>query len=128
MNFSTNITKIGDDVSSKWTTMINAVANKEYDLLLSGNSQTGSRAKLVDFSFAIIPTSLRIIFMKGRDSANWLVYFNAFLTDSWQAMPGLILATLFLYVGLQYLAYKVNKYIFQYKSVLSITSILIGRC
>ena len=45
LNFTTDVTKMVCEECSKWTEMKNVVANKEYDLALTGNSLIYSRLR-----------------------------------------------------------------------------------
>ena len=53
-----------DGKSKGWSVLMQTVVDRKNDLFLSGNSLTESRAKVVDFSFPIIPTSVRLIYLK----------------------------------------------------------------
>lgn len=57
LNFTTKLTRVSS--TEGWNYMINSVKNQSYDLVLSGNSQTYSRSKIIDFSFPLQMSSLR---------------------------------------------------------------------
>ena len=105
LNFTTKITKIG----SKWPTMINYVANQDYDLVLTGNSQIPSRSKTVDFSLNIVPTSLRLFYVKSTaGTSNWFVYFKSFSQKSWIGTVTTTTLAFIFYTILQFLSTKVS--------------------
>ena len=110
LNFTTKITKISCDKCSKWTTMTNYVANHEYDIVLTGNSQIHSRSKIADFSFPIVPTSLRLFYVKSTaGTSNWFVYFKSFSHKSWFGTVITTMLAFLLYTILQFLSTKVSK-------------------
>ena len=94
LNFSTSVTK-SSVTSGIWSSMMNSVKRKEYDLVLSGNSQTWNRAKFVDFSFAITPSTLRMFYLRDSESLNLSLYINSFHSSSWIAI---ITSLVFLFV------------------------------
>ena len=87
------------------------VTAKKYDLFLAGNSLTESRAKIVDHSFPIILTSVRMIYLRhsesASDSSTW-VYTQSFLVISWIVIASMTLLTFVIYFFLQRLANKVH--------------------
>ena len=103
------------------------VVDRKNDVLLTGNSLTESRAKLVDLSFPIIPTSVRLIYLKdsnvATDSSKWLtsafesfstdpvVYLQSFLTISWVLIMVMTILVFVIYVLLQIIANKVSLFI-----------------
>ena len=93
------------------------VAAKKYDLFLAGNSLTESRAKIVDHSFPIILTSVRMIYLRhsesASDSSTW-VYTQSFLVISWIVIASMTLLTFVIYFFLQRLANKVHMIFFSY--------------
>ena len=48
--------------NGSWSSMVAAVSERRMDLSIAGYSQTPSRGELVDFSFGLMQTSLRIIY------------------------------------------------------------------
>ena len=92
-------------------------AANEYDLFLAGNSLTESRAKIVDHSFPIILTSVRMIYLRhsesASDSSTW-VYTQSFLVISWIVIASMTLLTFVIYFFLQRLANKVHMMFFSY--------------
>ena len=94
LNFTTSVTK-SSVTSGIWSSMMNSVKRKEYDLVLSGNSQTWNRAKFVDFSFAITPSTLRMFYLRDSESLNLSLYINSFHSSSWIAI---ITSLVFLFV------------------------------
>ena len=85
LNFTTSVTK-SSVPSGIWSSMTNSVKRKEYDLVLTGNSQTWSRSKFVDFSFAITPSTLRMFYLRDSESLNLSLYVNSFHSSSWIAV------------------------------------------
>ena len=85
LNFTTSVTK-SSVPSGIWSSMTNSVKQKEYDLVLTGNSQTWSRSKFVDFSFAITPSTLRMFYLRDSESLNLSLYVNSFHSSSWIAV------------------------------------------
>ena len=110
LNFTTDVTKVVCGNCSKYTVMKNAVANNEYDLALTGNSLTHSRSKTFDFSYPIVPTSLRLFYVKSSaGSSHWFVYFESFLFESWIGTVCTTSVAFLLYLILQFLSTKVKK-------------------
>ena len=108
LNFTTVVSKMS---RMRMRALINkGLPNKDYDLALTGNSLTYSRSKNFDFSFSIVPTSLRIFYVKSTaGSSNWFVYLKSFVYESW---IGIIITTsiAFLsYLVLQLISTKVKK-------------------
>ena len=112
-----------DGRSKGWSDLIQTVADKKYDLFLAGNSLTESRAKIVDHSFPIVPTSVRLIYLRNPNSAtsgswltsalesfstNSLIYVQSFLKVSWIAIIFMTVGAFVMYLILQNIAYKVN--------------------
>ena len=97
LNFTTNVTK-STVKSGIWSSMMKSVKNREYDLVLSGNSQTASRAKFLDFSFAITPSSLRMFHLRDSESMNYRLYINSFKAISWAGI-GTSVISIFVLVG-----------------------------
>ena len=113
--------------SKGWSVLMQTVIDRKHDVLLSGNSLTESRAKLVDLSFPIIPTSVRLIYLKdsnvATDSSKWLtsaiesfstdpvVYLQSFLTISWVLIMVMTILVFLIYVLLQIIANKVSMFI-----------------
>ena len=113
--------------SKGWSVLMQTVVDRKHDVLLSGNSLTESRAKLVDLSFPIIPTSVRLIYLKdsnvATDSSKWLtsaiesfstdpvVYLQSFLTISWVLIMVMTILVFLIYVLLQIIANKVSMFI-----------------
>ena len=85
LNFTTTVTK-SSVTSGTWSSMSNSVSRKEYDLVLSGNSQSFSRSKIVDFSFPMTLSTLRIIYLRDSESLNLSLYINSFQSSSWIAI------------------------------------------
>ena len=102
------------------------VVDRKNDVFLSGNSLTESRAKIVDFSFPIIPTSVRLIYLKdsnvATDSSKWLisaiesfstdpvVYLHSFVTISWVVIMVMTIIVFLIFVLLQVIANKVSMF------------------
>ena len=102
------------------------VIDRKHDVFLSGNSLTESRAKLVDLSFPIIPTSVRLIYLKdsnvATDSSRWfisafesfstdpVVYLQSFVTISWVLIMVMTILVFLIYVSLQFIANKVSMF------------------
>ena len=109
--------------SKGWSVLMQTVADRKHDVLLSGNSLTESRAKLVDLSFPIIPTSVRLIYLKdsnvATDSSRWfisafesfstdpVVYLQSFVTISWVLIMVMTILVFLIFVLLQITANKV---------------------
>ena len=112
LNFSTILTKLEDGKKKGWDALIQTVAYKKYDLFLAGNSLTESRAKIVDHSFPIIQTSVRLIYLRhynlAADSSRW-VYTQSFMPGSWIAIVLVTLGLFATYVVLQHIANQVKK-------------------
>ena len=85
LNFTTSVTK-SSVTSGIWSSMINSVYRNEYDLLLSGNSQSFSRAKIVDFSFPLTLSTLRMLYLRDSEALNLSLYINSFHSSSWMAI------------------------------------------
>ena len=85
LNFTTSITK-SSVTSGIWSSMMDSVKRKEYDLVLSGNSQSFSRSKIVDFSFPLTLSTLRMIYLRDSESLNLSLYINSFQSSSWIAI------------------------------------------
>ena len=116
-----------DGKSKGWSVLMQTVVDKKYDLFLSGNSLTESRSKVVDLSFPIIPTSVRLIYLKdsnvATDSSRWfisaiqsfstdpVVYLQSFLTISWVVIIVMTILVFLIYVSLQIIANKVSMFI-----------------
>ena len=98
LNFSTLITKMKED---NWSGMINSVVDKKHDILLSGNSLTEYRSRIVDLSFPIVPTSIRLIYTRRMERPKWLFYLKSFPLESWISTICMAFITFFIYVGLQ---------------------------
>ena len=97
---------------------------KKHDLFLAGNSLTESRAKIVDHSFPIVPTSVRLIYLRNpslaSNSDSWftsaiesfstdsLVYVQSFLTVSWIAIIFVTVVAFSMYLILQKIANRVK--------------------
>ena len=117
-----------DGKSKGWSVLMQTVVDKKYDLFLSGNSLTESRSKVVDLSFPIIPTSVRLIYLKdsnvATDSSKWLisaiesfstdpvVYLQSFLTISWLLIMVMTILVFLIYVLLQIISNKVTIYVY----------------
>ena len=116
-----------DGKSKGWSVLMQTVVDRKNDVFLSGNSLTESRAKVVDFSFPIIPTSVRLIYLKdsnaATDSSKWfisaiqsffidpVVYLQSFLTISWVLIMVMTILVFLIYVLLQIIANKVTMFI-----------------
>ena len=127
LNFTTILTKMKDGKSKGWSVLMQTVVDRKNDLFLSGNSLTESRAKVVDFSFPIIPTSVRLIYLKdsnvASDSSNWVisaiesfstdpvVYLQSFVTISWVLIMVMTILVFLIYVLIQIIANKVSMFI-----------------
>ena len=127
LNFTTILTKMKDGKSKGWSVLMQTVVDRKYDLFLSGNSLTESRSKVVDLSFPIIPTSVRLIYLKdsnvATDSSRWfisaiqsfstdpVVYLQSFLTISWVVIIVMTILVFLIYVSLQIIANKVSMFI-----------------
>ena len=85
LNFTTTVTK-SSVTSGIWSSMSNSVSRLEYDLVLSGNSQSFSRSKIVDFSFPLTLSTLRMIYLRDSESLNLSLYINSFQSSSWIAI------------------------------------------
>ena len=80
LNFSTILTKMKDGKSKGWSFIMQTVVEKKHDLFLAGNSLTESRAKILDQSFPIVLTSVRLIYLKQSASqGRFMVSWNSFL-------------------------------------------------
>ena len=66
-----------------WSNMVDKVNRKEADFACTGFSLTLKRSKLVDFSFPLASTSLRMFYARDPSAVNWKLYFYSFRTDSW---------------------------------------------
>ena len=103
LNFTTSVTK--SSVSSGiWSSMMKSVKAQEYDLVLTGNSQTARRAKTLDFSFAITPSTLRMFYLRDSESLNLSLYINSFHSQSWLAIISSIFTLFILVTSLIFLA------------------------
>ena len=116
-----------DGKSKGWSVLMQTVVDRKNDVFLSGNSLTESRAKVVDFSFPIIPTSVRLIYFKdsngATDSSKWVisaieafstdpvVYLQSFVTISWVVIIVMTILVFLIYVLLQIIANKVSVFI-----------------
>ena len=124
-----------DGKSKGWSVLMQTVVDRKNDLFLSGNSLTESRAKVVDLSFPIIPTSVRLIYLKDSNvatdsskciihniaeiitsaiitiSTDPVVYLQSFLTISWVFIMVMTILVFFIYVTLQIIANKVSMFI-----------------
>ena len=110
LNFTTEITKLVCEDCSKFTAMKNAVAKNEYDMALTGNSLIYSRSETFDFSYPIVPTSLKIFYVKSTaGSSNWYVYFKSFLYESWIGTVCTTSIAFLSYLVLQFLSTKVKQ-------------------
>ena len=79
LNFSTILTKMKDGKSKGWSFIMQTVVEKKHDLFLAGNSLTESRAKILDQSFPIVLTSVRLIYLKQSTSqGRFMVLWNSF--------------------------------------------------
>ena len=112
-----------DGKSKGWSALMQTVADRKYDLFLAGNSLTESRSKIVDHSFPIISTSVRLAYLRDSkvtsDSSKWfisaiesfstdsVIYFQSFLTISWIVILLMTIAIFSIYVLLQNIANKV---------------------
>ena len=84
--------------------MIASLIDGKHDVLLSGNSLTYSRSKLVDFSFPFTSSTVRMIYLRNTESTNWKFYIASFLPFTWISV-GTSLCTLFvLFMSLLLLA------------------------
>ena len=84
--------------------MMNSVKRKEYDLNLTGNSQTFNRAKSLDFSFPITPSTLRIFYLRDSESLNLSLYINSFHSMSWLSIITSLLCLFILVSSVIFLA------------------------
>ena len=109
--------------SKGWSVLMQTVVDKENDVFLSGNSLTESRSKIVDFSFPIIATSVRLIYLKdsnvATETSKWftsaiesfstdpVVYLQSFVTISWVLIMVMTILVFLIFVLLQITANKV---------------------
>ena len=107
LNFSTVITPIPVK-TSKWSYMTKSIANREFDLVLTGNSQTFERSSITDFSFPLAETSLRMIYLRSAETTNWMFYANSFLPETWAAILGSWLIFFLVFASLLFLAKQVK--------------------
>ena len=75
-----------------WSNMAERVFSGEYDLAVTGFSQTLQRHKIADFSIGLTTTSTRLIYLKSSTSYKWMAYLYPMRLDAW-------LGTLVYYVG-----------------------------
>ena len=75
-----------------WSNMAERVFSGEYDLAVSGFSQTLQRRKIADFSIGLTTTSTRLIYRKSALYYKWMAYLYPMHLDAW-------LGTLVYYVG-----------------------------
>ena len=74
--------------------MVNHVANQTYDLALTGFSQTVHRFSIVDFSYPLQMSSLRLMYFRNNEIPNFVLYIKSFLPDAWLAGQCLIQASI----------------------------------
>ena len=84
--------------------MMNSVKRQEYDLVLTGNSQTFNRAKFLDFSFPITPSTLRMFYLRDSESVNLSLYINSFHSMSWLSIITSLLCLFILVSSVIFLA------------------------
>ena len=75
-------------VSQKWSEMVQSVSSGRYDLGATGFSQNSKRYELVDFSFGLMTTSLRIVYPRFSKTDEWKTHFHPFRTESWLYICG----------------------------------------
>ena len=99
LNMTTNITKLSKD--KPWGSMLESVMKKEYDISMNGNSLTQSRSHKVDFSFPLILSTLRLMYINRSSAkeslAGWNLYLKSFLNESWIAIGSMTLALSIIY-------------------------------
>ena len=78
MNFTLNLTYV-----KGWSNIVNLIHEKKFELGCTGFSHTLSRSKLVDFSFPMAATSLRMFYARDPKVVNWNLFIYSFQTDSW---------------------------------------------
>ena len=78
MNFTLNLTYV-----KGWSNIVNLIHEKKFELGCTGFSHTLSRSKLVDFSFPMAATSLRMFYARDPTVINWSLYFYSFQMESW---------------------------------------------
>ena len=106
LNFTTSVTK-SSVTSGIWSSMMNSVKRKEYDLVLSGNSQTWSRAKFVDFSFPMTLSTLRMFYLRDSESMNLSLYINSFHSFSW---IGIITSLMWMFISVSSVIFLSNHF------------------
>ena len=89
--------------------MMESVKNREFDLVLTGNSQTFSRSKFLDFSFSITPSTLRLFYLRNSESMNYKLYTNSFQSISWAGIVTSLLLLFIIVASVIFLANKVSK-------------------
>ena len=67
----------------QWHDMVERVSIGEYELAITGFSQTLKRHELVDFSLGLMETSLRIIYKKHKIQDKWTTYLYPFHFNTW---------------------------------------------
>ena len=78
MNFTLNLTYV-----KGWSNIVQLIHEKKFELGCTGFSHTLSRSKLVDFSFPMAATSLRMFYARDPKVINWNLFIYSFQTDSW---------------------------------------------
>ena len=113
LNFTTTITK-SSVTSGTWASMMTSVQNQEYDLILSGSSLTASRAETMDFSFAIVQSTLRMVHLRDSESFNWSLYINSFQYISWAGILSSLLSLFILVSSMIYFGKYLKNTVFDF--------------
>ena len=77
-------------VSSSWSSMVDLVGNGTYDLSLAAFILSFERSFLVDFSFPLLRTSVKIFYKRVNsdfgEPLDFVTFFRPFRTDLWLAV------------------------------------------
>ena len=110
-----------------WSHIVKSVSNGQYDFTNNIMQLTFHRSKIVDLSFEIIESSLRLYYPRKVNEIKWLVYLKSFQPDAWVFVVFHFIGTgLSLYVMTRLLTfltqkriktkYLSNKYCKEYKN------------
>ena len=82
--------------------------NQMWSKVLTGNSHTQSRSELVDFSFPITMSTLRILHLKEKtESTDWTMYTNSFLKETWFSVLTSLLTIFVIFISIIFLQNQV---------------------
>ena len=86
VGLSLNFSVTAERPVRNWSKMVSLVANKTYDIGITGYSQTFERSELVDFSTAFSSAAIRLFFPATVRTHGFFVYLGSFKLAAWAGL------------------------------------------